>query len=387
LKIKNQKGMKVRPIKLTRQAMIKVALIGSVVGLLLGVGVWKWTRTEKPVYLTSPVLRADLENAVLATGVLQGVKQVDVGAQVSGQLKSLKVEVGDQVKKGQWLAEIDPVILKNELLVAQATQDNLQAQHIAAQAKLEEATATFGRQQALLPHQATSPQEYDLAKKHLHTQRAEVKALQAQIRQAKVNVASALANLAYTRILAPIAGEVVNITTLEGQTVIATQAAPTILKLADLSTITVKAQVSEADVIRIYTGQPVYFTILGEPDKKYYSKLRQIQPSPEEINKAMFFNALFDVPNPTRKLRLNMTAQVSIILDHIQQALVIPTMALGDKVKDGRYTVRVLNPDGSVSVRFIKIGVNNNVQVQVLEGLKEKENVITSQAAIQGADA
>jgi macrolide-specific efflux system membrane fusion protein len=348
--------------------------------LLLGVGLWKWTQAEKPVYLTSPVIRADLENAVLATGVLQGVKQVDVGAQVSGQLKSLKVEIGDQVTKGQWLAEIDPVILKNELLVAQAAQDNLIAQQLAAQAKLEEATLTFRRQQALLPHQATSQQEYTIAKRQWQTQQAEVKALQAQIRQAKVKVASALANLAYTRILAPMDGEVVSITTLEGQTVIATQSAPTILKLADLSTITVKAQVSEADVIRIYKGQPVYFTILGEPDKKYHGKLRQIQPSPEEINKAMFFNALFDVPNPDRKLRLNMTAQVSIVLDHIKQALVIPAMALGDKEKDGRYPVRVFNPDNSVSLRHIKIGVNNNVQVQVLEGLRENEKVITSQS-------
>lgn len=189
-----------------------------------------------------------------------------------------------------------------------------------------------------------------------------------------------MANLAYTRILAPMDGEVVSITTLEGQTVIATQSAPTILKLADLSTITVKAQVSEADVIRIYKGQPVYFTILGEPDKKYHGKLRQIQPSPEEINKAMFFNALFDVPNPDRKLRLNMTAQVSIVLDHIKQALVIPAMALGDKEKDGRYPVRVFNPDNSVSLRHIKIGVNNNVQVQVLDGLRENEKVITSQS-------
>lgn len=107
--------------QLTRKAAVRVALAGSLILLLLGIGLWKWTRAEKPVYLTSPVIRADLENAVLATGVLQGVKQVDVGAQVSGQLKSLKVEIGDQVTKGQWLAEIDPIILKNELLVAQAT--------------------------------------------------------------------------------------------------------------------------------------------------------------------------------------------------------------------------------------------------------------------------
>lgn len=365
-------------VRITRKLIVwSAALIGGI--LLLGVGilVWKHAYSEKPVYLTDTIVRGDLEHVVLAAGTLEAFRQVDVGAQVSGQLKSLKVRIGDQVKKGQLLAEIDPVILHNELLVEKAREDKLFAQKKAAIARFDEAKLVFRRRKSLLAHHAVSQQDYDQAKKDLYVCEAEVKALDSQIREAKLEVDSAVAKLAYTRILAPMDGDVVEITTLEGQTVNASQSAPTILKLADLETITVKAQVSEADVIRIAPGQTVYFTILGDPNKKYYGKLRMIEPKPEKINNAVFFKALFDVSNLDHKLRLDMTVQVAIVLDHIKHTLLIPMMALKDQVADGRYDVRVLNANGSISTKRVKIGIHNNVQAQVLEGLKEKDVVIT----------
>ena len=189
-------------------------------------------------------------------------------------------------------------------------------------------------------------------------------------------------------------GEVVAIVTQEGQTVVAQQQAPVILKLADVSTITVKAQVSEADVIRIQPGQTAYFTILGDPDKRYYGKLRAIEPAPQNYldtqstlgggatrnNTAVFYNALFDVPNDDHRLRISMTAQVNVLLGTARQALNVPVAALGKRVGPNRYGVRVLGDDGKAVTRQIVTGLNNNVRVEVREGLSAGERVVIGEA-------
>lgn len=263
---------------------------------------------EAPKYQTAPVERSDIENTVLATGLLEGVKQVDVGAQVSGQLKSLKVKVGDKVKKGQWLAEIDPLVLQNTLRQAQVDEENLQAQKRATQAQLKQTKAIYQRYQNLQEDASISRQDFETAQSDYEVQQANLLSLDAQIKSAHIQIDTAKVNLAYTRIVAPIDGDVVGIVTQEGQTVIANQLAPVLLKLADLDTMTIKAQVSEADVIHIAPGQEVYFTILGE-DKRYYGKLRGTEPAPQNFletppagtpkqNTAVFYNALFEVPNP-----------------------------------------------------------------------------------------
>ncbi|AHI67442.1 efflux RND transporter periplasmic adaptor subunit [Burkholderia thailandensis] len=357
------------------------------------------SKDKAPHYLTANVARADLENAVLATGTLHAFKQVDVGAQVSGQLKSLKVKLGDKVKKDQWLAEIDPVISQNELRQAEANVENLVAQKRSTAAQLKQAELAFRRQQQMLPDDATSRQDYEAAAASLDVQRASLVALDAQIRAARIKIETARANLGYTRIVAPMDGEVVAIVTQEGQTVIAQQQAPVILKLAQLDTMTVKAQVSEADVIRVRPDQSAYFTILGEPDKRYYGKLRAIEPAPQNFldtqgglggmggggssktNTAVFYNALFEVPNPGHRLRISMTAQVNILLDTARNALNIPVAALGAKDKDGAYAVRVVGADGKVSTRKVRTGINNNVKVEVRSGLADGERVIIGDAA------
>jgi macrolide-specific efflux system membrane fusion protein len=173
-------------------------------------------------------------------------------------------------------------------------------------------------------------------------------------------------------------GQVIHITTKAGQTVIAAEMAPTILKLADLTAMTVKIQVSEADIVHIYPGQSVYFSILGEPDKKYEGKLSSIEPYPEKINDTIFYNVLFDIPNLHHTFRLDMTAQVSIVLAQAKKVLTIPSWALGAKQGE-YYQVRVLNKNGSVSTRQIKIGLKNNIRVEVTDGLEENEQVVIKQ--------
>ncbi|MBJ9963724.1 macrolide transporter subunit MacA [Burkholderia seminalis] len=380
--------------KTHRRRRIVLATL-AVVAIATGVTLKACAPDKHPQYLSAPVTRGDLENAVLATGALQAFRQVDVGAQVSGQLKSLKVKLGDKVTKGQWLAEIDPVISENALRQARASEESLRAQQQSAAAQLTQAELAFRRQQAMLPDDATSRESFEAAKATLDVQRATLASLAAQIRSARIQIETAQANLGYTRIVAPIDGQVVAIVTQEGQTVIAQQQAPVILKLANLDTMTVKAQVSEADVIRVSAGQTAYFTSLGEPDKRHYGKLRAIEPAPQNYadaqsplagggakpNAAVFYNALFDVPNPEHRLRIAMTAQVSIVLGNARNALSIPAAALGEKRKDGTYAVRVLRADGSTDTRNIRIGINNNVRVEVLAGLKDGERVVLGEAS------
>ncbi|WP_175973407.1 macrolide transporter subunit MacA [Burkholderia sp. BCC1047] len=380
--------------KTHRRRRIVLATL-AVVAIAAGVTLKACAPAKHPQYLSAPVTRGDLENAVLATGALQAFRQVDVGAQVSGQLKTLKVKLGDKVTKGQWLAEIDPVISENALRQARASEESLRAQQQSAAAQLTQAELAFRRQQAMLPDDATSRESFEAAKATLDVQRATVASLAAQIRSARIQIETAQANLGYTRIVAPIDGEVVAIVTQEGQTVIAQQQAPVILKLANLDTMTVKAQVSEADVIRVSAGQTAYFTSLGEPDKRHYGKLRAIEPAPQNYadaqsplggggakpNAAVFYNALFDVPNPEHRLRIAMTAQVNIVLGDARNALIIPAAALGEKRKDGTVAVRVLRADGSTETRHIRIGINNNVRVEVLAGLKDGERVVIGEAS------
>jgi len=364
--------------------------IGLGIAVVAGIGLYAVQAPAKaPQYITAQVERADIENAVLATGVLEGIKQVDVGAQVSGQLKSLKVKLGDKVTQGQWLAEIDPLVLRNTLRQAEVDEQKLQAQRRSTLAQLKQAKGVYERYRELQIDASVSRQEYEKAEADYQVQQAAVGSLDAQIRSAQVEIDTARVNLGYTRINAPITGHVVGIVTQEGQTVIANQLAPVLLKLANLDTMTVKAQVSEADVIHITPGQAVYFTILGE-DKRYYAKLRGTEPAPQHYAQssdkaeggagkptgAVFYNALFEVPNPDHRLRIAMTAQVHIVLDTAQKVLTVPVAALGGREADGRFAVRVLDEKGFAEQRKVVVGINNNVRVQIEQGLDEGDRVV-----------
>ena len=343
---------------------------------------------KPPQYITATVERGDIENAVLATGTLEGIRQVDVGAQVSGQLKSLKVKLGDKVSEGQSLAEIDPLVPQNTLRQAEVDEEKLQAERRSVQAKLKQARRVYERYEVLQDDESISRQDFESAESEFEVQQANLRSLDAQIKSARVQIDTARVNLGYTRIVAPINGHVVGIVTQEGQTVISNQLAPVILKLADLDTMTIKAQVSEADVIHISPGQQVYFTILGD-DQRYYAKLRGTEPAPQNYLEssdknsgaakqasAVFYNALFEVPNPEHRLRISMTAQVRIVLDTAQGVLTVPVAALGPRDADGSYPVRVLDSKGFAQVRKVQAGINNNVKVQVKDGLAEGDRVV-----------
>jgi len=362
-----------------------VWLLGSLVvagAVALG---YHWAFGKAKVsYATAAVERGDIESTVVAAGIVQPIKYVDVGAQTSGKLKSLKVARGDQVKENQLLAEIDPVLADTALTAANADLESTTAQHALKQAQLLLAKAQQARNDELFSRQLISASDRDITKAAYDVALADADSLAAQMKQAAAAVDTAKANLGYTKITAPLAGEVVSISLLEGQTLNANQQAPNILRIADISTVTVWAQVSEADIVRVKPAQEVYFTILGD-SKRWNGKVRQILPTPELINNVVFYDVLFDIPNPDGELKIQMTAQVFIVLAQAKGALLIPVAAIGNASEGAQTKVRVLKPDGTVEDRAIKIGIKSEISAEVTDGLKEKERVIVGENTAQGS--
>lgn len=403
-----------KPLKWLILSLILASIIG---------GAWYYMQPKEqtPSYITAQVIQQDLESNVLATGTLEASKLVSVGAQVSGQVKKLYVQLGEQVKQGQLIAHIDSVQQENALKTAEANLNSLQAQLSAKQVNLDKLNAEYQRQKSMFAQDATSKAEVENALANLKTAQADIKIIQAQIQQSHLSIATAKENVAYTRIIAPMDGTIVAIITEEGQTMNANQSAPTIVKLAKLDTMTIKAEISEADVMKVEQGQKVYFTTLGS-DKKHYATLRQVEPAPKSIksdstttssNTAIYYNALFDVPNEDGKLRIDMTAQVYIVLNEAKNALTIPVAglqnskpkkpdntanqanvkpigkenapksleltddekALIDEGKASLGTVKVL-VDNKAIEKPVLVGLNNRVNVQILRGLEVGEQVI-----------
>lgn len=339
-----------------------------------------WPKEKAPIYQTQQITRGDLSKEVTATGKLDAVRKVDVGAQVSGQLQTLFVKEGDAVKKGDLLAIIDPKKAQNDVTESQETNNELRANLQQAQAELRLAQLTYQRQLKLIGTHAIAQDELDRTKTDVEIKKARIITYQAQIKKNQATLDTAKTNLQYTRITAPMDGIVTFIKTLEGQTVIAAQEAPTILTLADLDTMLVKAEVSEADVIYLKPDLSASFTVLGAPDKAFSGKLKDILPTPEKINDAIFYYARFEVPNEQHLLRLQMTAQVKILIENKKNVLLVPLSVLGDNVGINEYYVDVL-VNGQPEKRTVKIGMRTDVYAEVLSGLKENDEVILGETS------
>ena len=366
---------------------------GAAVALVALALVFSPFNAKKPQMVTATVGRGDIEQTVLATGVLEPAKLVSVGAQASGQVKKLYVELGDTVKAGDPIADIDSRNQTNSVSNAQAGLSNVVAQRSAAQASLTEAQLNFDRQKRLFAEGASAKADLDSAESQLANARANLTASNAQIKQANLTLNTAETNLGYTKIVAPMDGTIVAVVTEEGQTVNANQSAPTIVMLAQLDKMTVSAEISEADVEKVEAGQDVYFTTLGDANKRHYAKLRTVAPAPESIEStssstssstasAVYYNGLFDVDNADGKLKTGMTAQVYIVQASAKDALTVPSSALERRGRDG-YFAKVVKENGEVERRAVKVGINTNVTAQVTEGLKEGEKIVVAEVSAE----
>ena len=361
------------------------------------------TRDSNPVYETLVVERGDIEDTVSALGGLQPREFVDVGTQVSGQLKKVRVAIGETVKQGDLVAEIDPVVFAARVEASKATLRSLRAQQEEKRAQHALATRQYLRNESMFRQNASSRDALETSLAARQVSAAQIATLHAQQEQTSANLKVEEANLSYTRIYSPITGTVVALVARQGQTLNANQQAPVILRVADLDTMTVVTQVSEADVVRLKPGVNAYFSTLGRPERRWTGKVRQVLPTPETINNVVLYNVLFDVENTDRELKMQMSAQVFFVLGQARNALLIPVAALKPQkaprsraaaaANDGTetakpssaaateaprkesYTVRVL-VDGQIQVREVATGIMNRLAAQVLSGLAEGEEVV-----------
>lgn len=395
--------MKIKNSKTVIFLLIALAIIGFTI--------YQKYFTQVPIsYLTEAVKKQDLEVTILADGKLEASQQVEVGAQVSGQIKKLHVNLGDTVKKGQLIAEIDDLPQINAVKDGEARLKNVEASKVAKQAQIVNARITLQRQQNLIKQKATTQSDVDIAEANLLVLEAELDALDAQISQAKISLDTAELDLTYTKIVAPIDGIVVATVVKEGQTVNSSQTAPTIVKIADLDTMNIKAQISEADITKIQPGMKGYFTILGEPKNRYPALLESTEPAPEKFQtttgntattastEAIYYNGILKVDNQAHLFRIDMTTQVYIVVDSVKDKLVISTMATrfkpsnidipnddnqskDRKKRDNKEAyVWVQENNGSISPRKVTLGISNNIYTEVISGLNGDEQVVLSES-------
>lgn len=371
------------------------AALGLLVVAGLGVGGWLWQRDNAAApasVVTVPVTVGDVETSVLATGLLKPSSLVAVGAQVSGRVETLAVGIGDQVKAGDLIARIDPVPRENALRTARANLAEVEAER-------READATLGQQKRLLERRrvagaGVTQTDLEAAEADVAITEAQIAALEARIESAKVAVEDAEVDLGYTRITAPQDGTILAVVTQQGQTVNATQTTPTIVVMGELSTMSIEAGISEADVVNVHSGQDVWFTILGQPAVRHEATLTAIAPAPTSItsdtlltgttsdavsttsSEAIYYNGLFSVPNPSGELRTYMTAEVHIVLARAEGVTTIPSLALGARTADGKRRVTVARDDGTTEVREVEVGLDDRTTAEIRAGLVPGERVV-----------
>jgi len=382
-----------------RRRLLLSALALLSLGSLLA---WKTLPFGAQPISTVAVTRADIESSVTALGTLQPRRYVDVGAQASGQIHTLHVEAGDQVRKGQLLVEIDPSTQQARLDAGRYSIDNLKAQLAEQRAQFQLAQQQLKRQRDLAAAGATRDEDVQTAAAQLKVTQARIDMFQAQIRQAQANLRSDEAELGYTRIYAPMDGTVVAVDAREGQTLNAQQQTPLILRIARLSPMTVWAQVSEADIGKVKPGMTAYFTTLAGGKRRWTSTVRQILPIPPKPldqssqgggsptsatngttgSQVVQYTVLLDVDNPDGALMAEMTTQVFFVAGQASQVLTVPLAALDDN--NGLRVARVLNSKGEVEQRQVQTGLSDRLRVQVLDGLSEGERLVIGAPSVSG---
>jgi macrolide-specific efflux system membrane fusion protein len=317
-----------------------------------------------------------VQQVVQAAGILQAQTRVDVGAQVSGQIKALHVQLGQRVRKGELLVSLDPELAQADVSQAEAALAQQRALLESRQVDITAARREGERQKRLAAAGAAAAQELERATDELAKLEADAKGQSATLQRLQAELTRTQLRLGYTRITAPMDGVVVSLPVQVGQTVIAIQITPVMLTLADLDTITVRTRVPEADIQSIRVGQLARFSTLSGEARRYEGKVRVIQPIPERAGSAVFYNVLFEVDNRDRRLYSDMTVQVDIETGRARDVPTVPVVALGERGADGRFRVLVLDDQGRRSVRQVRTGLQDGSRVEVLDGLQLGEKVL-----------
>ncbi|MDV5387822.1 efflux RND transporter periplasmic adaptor subunit [Pseudomonas juntendi] len=384
-------------LRLTRRAAIVMLCLIP----LAAAAAWQLLLNDAEQRPFVRVARGNIESSVTALGTLQPRQYVDVGAQASGQIRTLHVEVGDTVKQGQLLVEIDPSTQQAQLDAERYAIQTLEAQVKEQQAEHLLARQQLQRQQRMAADGATRDEDVQTAQAKVLTTQARIHRYQAQILQARASLRSAEAQLGYTRIFAPMSGTVVAVDARAGQTLNAQQRTPLILSIARLSPMTVWAEVSEADIGQVKPGMQAYFTTLSGGGRRWTSTVRQILPIPPKpldqlsqgggspapagasggtssgAGRVVLYTVLLDVDNADNALMADMTAQVFFVAGSAQNVLTAPVAALAGKPdQPDQRTAQVLADNGQVQQRAVRIGLSDRLRVQILDGLKEGDRLL-----------
>jgi macrolide-specific efflux system membrane fusion protein len=366
-------------------------IIGGFTVVSLTVGGWYWytsTAQSAQGVVVQPIVvrRGNIEEVVTSQGKLEAKQYVDVGTQVSGQLKVIHVDIGDSVAKGQLLAEIDPRVYQSQVEAGEARLNSLRAQLNQQKAEALLADQNLKRNRNLIAVNAVSQQALQETESQAAVAKAQVESIVAQIQETESNLKGSRTNLSYTKIYAPMAGTVTTLPTKEGQTLNANQTAPTVLQVANLDTMTVRAQVAEADVSRIKINMPAYFTTLGNNERRWPGKVRQILPTPQIVNDVVLYDVLIDVKNQEHMLMTGMTTQVFFVLGKAENALVVPAEVLTrrapreDNEKGKAFRVAVMTEMGR-EPRVIRVGLQTRTQAEVVDGLAEGDKLAVNRPA------
>ncbi|MDR1554418.1 MAG: efflux RND transporter periplasmic adaptor subunit [Campylobacteraceae bacterium] len=361
-----------------KKKIIGIAVLTAIAVGCFGYGLYKLNSDTNSQISTFKVTRGDIENTVTATGMVSPKSYVDVGSQISGQVMKLHVEVGDTVKTGDLLAEIDKTVLETKVESSKAELAYQIAQLQDREAKLTLARLAYERQKELLANDATSKESYESAEASFLSAQASITMIKAQIIQTESSLKENRANLEYAKIYAPMSGTVSSISVKQGQTLNANQNTPTILQIADLSTVTIESDVSEADVTKLKKGMDVYFKTLGSLNV-WRTNLLKVEPTPKVNNNVVLYKAIFDVNNTSGDLMNSMTAQVFFVLSSVQNAIIVPVTAISKRDENSsRAAVMLKQKDGSFAPQRVETGVSNRIHVEILSGLNEGDEVGTN---------
>ena len=368
-------------------------------GLLLAAGAayyfFSSNSKQETTYLTESVTRGNVEKTVIASGSVESVNEVNVGAQASGKITKLYVKLGQEIKKGEMIADIDSTTQINTLNTKKAALVSYQAQLKAKKTAYDVALSSYNRLSKLYTQKATSLDSVNTAKSTLDNAKAEMEAIEANIKQAEIEVSTAETNVGYTKITAPMDGTVISVPVSEGQTVNANQTTPTIVTIADLSKMKIKPEISEGDITKVKAGQEVSFTILSDSQTVYHSVIDSVDPantttsdssstsslssSSSSTTSAIYYYANVLIDNPDRTLRIGMTTENNIKIANAKDVLLVSNMAI--QKRDGKSFVNVLNDKNQPEPREVEIGVQNDFKTEIKSGLNEGEKVIVSQVA------
>ncbi|WP_197498768.1 efflux RND transporter periplasmic adaptor subunit [Halodesulfovibrio spirochaetisodalis] len=339
-------------------------------------------------YITEPAVRGSIEQQIVCTGEVTAAELVTVGAQVSGQIKKIYVVLGQAVRRGDMLAEIDSTPQRNALEIQKAMLDKYTAQLTASEVSLIEAKQNYTRQIQLLNQDATSTEQYQKAQNAVARAHAKIAELRAVIRQTQISVKKAEDDVAYTRITAPISGTVVSMPVKAGQTVNAAQQTPTIVQLADLAQMEIKLKISEADIARVRPGAPVTVSTISDAEPFTIAYVRSIDPAPTDVSEtqpqkkasngnAVYYYARLFVENIDGKLKLGMTTKHSICIATVNGVIKVPLDAVA--YERGKSFLRILE-NGIPVKKEIQTGVANEMVVEVLSNVSEGDAIVVSQS-------